>query len=203
MASGRRAARDAHRGGADHPRLPDGEHVNWRGKHVDVESARLCSVHDQRPEIGVAASGPRSSALAAEHADFLIATDPDADLVSGYEQQAGPGRAKVGQIAGCHHQDRDTAVRRAHEQFRWFGLGWKVDSDLPGPSSFEAATQSVTPEQVGEQLPCGPDVEEWVRKIQPFRYAGFTEVALVQIGADSQEEFCRWAVAPVASAGPG
>jgi hypothetical protein len=51
-------------------------------------------------------------------------------------------------------------VQRAHEQFRWFGLGWKVNADLPNPESFEAATAFVRPEDVGEQLGCGPDVEE-------------------------------------------
>jgi hypothetical protein len=42
-------------------------------------------------------------------------------------------------------------------------------------------------------LPCGADLEEYVEKIKPFVDAGFTEVALVQIGADRQEAFCRWA----------
>ncbi len=84
-------------------------------------------------------------------------------------------------------------MQRAHEQFRWFGLGWKVNTDLPGPSSFEAATQFVRPEDVADQLPCGADVEEYVEKIRPFIDAGFTEVALVQIGADRQEPFIRWA----------
>jgi RNA polymerase sigma-70 factor (ECF subfamily) len=51
----------------------------------------------------------------------------------------------------------------------------------------------VRPEDVGEQLPCGPDVEEHVEKIRPFVEAGFTEVALVQIGAEGQEAFIRWA----------
>jgi hypothetical protein len=36
-------------------------------------------------------------------------------------------------------------------------------------------------------------VEEHVEKIRPFLDAGFTEVALVQIGADRQEPFFRWA----------
>jgi hypothetical protein len=84
-------------------------------------------------------------------------------------------------------------VKRAHEQFRWFGLGWKVNSDLPNPDSFAGATQFVTEEQVAEQLACGPDVEEHVEKIKPFIDAGFTEIALVQIGADSQAEFTAWA----------
>jgi hypothetical protein len=50
-------------------------------------------------------------------------------------------------------EDRDAAVARAHEQFRWFGLGWRVNADLPNPDSFEGASQFVTPEQVSEQLP--------------------------------------------------
>jgi len=36
-------------------------------------------------------------------------------------------------------------------------------------------------------------VGEFVDKIKPFVEAGFTEIALVQIGADSQAAFCDWA----------
>jgi hypothetical protein len=84
-------------------------------------------------------------------------------------------------------------VQRAHEQFRWFGLGWKVNADLPGPPGFEAATQFVRPEDVAHALSCGPDLEEHVEAIRPFIDAGFTEVALVQIGADHQDAFMEWA----------
>jgi alkanesulfonate monooxygenase SsuD/methylene tetrahydromethanopterin reductase-like flavin-dependent oxidoreductase (luciferase family) len=96
-------------------------------------------------------------------------------------------QAAVGQIAVAYGTDRDAAVKRAQEQFRWFGLGWRVNADLPGPSAFESVTQSVTPEQVAEQLPCGPDVDEHVQKIRSFIDAGFDEIALVQIGAEHQE----------------
>src|SRR3954464_1196824 len=34
--------------------LLDGEHVNHRGKHYDVESAHLYDVHDTRPPMGLA-----------------------------------------------------------------------------------------------------------------------------------------------------
>ena len=73
------------------------------------------------------------------------------------------------------------------------GAAGQLRADLPAPSSFEGATQFVTPEQVAEQVPCGPDVQEHVEKITPFLDAGFTEVALVQIGGDRQAEFCAWA----------
>jgi hypothetical protein len=95
--------------------------------------------------------------------------------------------------AVCYDTDRDAAMQRAYEQFRWFGLGSKVNTDLPGPSSFEDATQFVTPDQVAEQIACRPDIEEHVAKVEPYLEAGFTEVALVQIGAEQQEPFIRWA----------
>jgi G6PDH family F420-dependent oxidoreductase len=174
--------------------LFDGEgSVNYRGRYFDVESAVLWDRPDVRVPIGVAVSGPRSCSLAGRKSDLIIATEPKGELVEMFESAGGSGKPKVGQIAVCYDTDRDAAVQRAHEQFRWFGLGWKVNTDLPGPSSFEAATQFVTPKQVSDQLACGPDVEEHVQKIKPFLDAGFTEVALVQIGADHQEPFCRWA----------
>ena len=174
-------------------RLLDGEHVNFRGEHFDVESARLYDRHDVRPPVGIAVSGEQSCTLAGERADVMVATEPKPELVEMFEAAGGEGKPKVGQIAVAYDTDRETAVERAHDQFRWFGLGWKVNTDLPAPSSFEAATALITPDQVGEQLPCGPDVEEHVEKIRPFVDAGFTEVALVQIGADHQAAFIGWA----------
>jgi G6PDH family F420-dependent oxidoreductase len=47
--------------------------------------------------------------------------------------------------------------------------------------------------QVLDQLACGPDVQEHVEKIRPYIDAGFTEIALVQIGADTQADFTAWA----------
>ena len=166
---------------------------SFRGEHFDVESARLWDLPDERVPIGVAVSGAESCRVAGRHADVMIATEPKPELGEMFDAAGGAGKPRVGQIAVSYDEDRDAAVRRAHDQFRWFGLGWKVNSDLPNPDSFEGATQFVTAEQVAEQLSCGPDVEEHVEKIKPFIDAGFTEVALVQIGADSQQQFTAWA----------
>ncbi len=173
--------------------LLDGEHVNYRGDHFDVESARLYDLPETRIPIGIAVSGEESCELAGEKADLMIATEPKPELGRMFDAAGGAGKPRVGQLAVCYDPDRGAAVQRAHEQFRWFGLGWKVNADLPGPSSFAAATQFVTPEQVAQQLPCGPDVGEYVEKVKPFLEAGFTELALVQIGAEQQAPFCRWA----------
>jgi len=173
--------------------LFDGGNVNYRGRHFDVESAQLWDLPETPVPIGVAVSGERSCTLAGQTADLMIATEPLPELGQMFDAAGGAGKPRVGQIAVSYDVDRDAAVKRAHEQFRWFGLGWKVNADLPGPSSFEAATQFVTPEQVAEQLPCGSDMGEFVEKIRPFVDAGFTEVALVQIGAQVQAPFVDWA----------
>ena len=168
---------------------------NYRGTHFDVESARLWDLPEQRVPIGIAVSGRDSCALAGRHADLMIATEPKPELVQTFQRHGGAGKARVGQLALCYDRDRDAAVQRAHEQFRWFGLGWKVNADLPNPDSFEAATQFITPEQVAEALPCGPDTEEHVEQIKQFVEAGFDEIALVQVGGDQQAEFIEWAKA--------
>jgi G6PDH family F420-dependent oxidoreductase len=173
----------------------DGSTVNYRGEYYDLEQAKLWDLPDERVPIGVAVSGRDSCTLAGEKADVLVAVEPKRELIEMFEEAGGSGKPSVGQMALCYDADRDRAVERAHEQFRWFGLGWKVNADLPNPESFEAATQFVTPEQVGEALGCGADVEEHVEKIRPFVEAGFTEVALVQIGGEHQEPFVRWAEA--------
>ena len=72
-------------------------------------------------------------------------------------------------------------------------LGWKVNADLPEPARLRRREQFVTPEHVAESLACGPDVEAHVDAIKPYVEAGFTEVALVQIGAAHQDSFIRWA----------
>jgi G6PDH family F420-dependent oxidoreductase len=169
------------------------DRVNYRGRHFEVEQAQLWDKPRTRVPIGIAVSGSDSCTLAGDKADLMIAVEPKAELGEMFDAAGGAGKPRVGQIALSYDPDREAAVQRAHEQFRWFGLGWKVNADLPNPESFDSATQFVTPEDISEQLGCGADVEEHVEKIRPFVQAGFTEVALVQIGADHQEPFITWA----------
>jgi G6PDH family F420-dependent oxidoreductase len=169
--------------------------VNYRGRYFDVEQAKLWDPPRQRVPIGIAVSGPDSCRLAGRKADIMVAVEPKAELGEMFDAAGGSGKPRVGQIAMAYDADREVAVQRAHEQFRWFGLGWKVNADLPNPESFEGATQFVTEEQVGDAISCGPDLEEHVEAIRPFVEAGFTEVALVQIGAEEQEPFIHWAQA--------
>jgi G6PDH family F420-dependent oxidoreductase len=167
--------------------------VNYRGRHFHVEQAKLWDLPDERVPIGIAVSGEDSCQLAGRKADLMVAVEPEAELGEMFDAAGGAGKPRVGQVAIAYDSDRDAAVRRAHEQFRWFGLGWKVNADLPNPESFDGATQFVSPEDVAQAISCGPDVEEHINAIKPFIDAGFDEVAVVQIGAEQQDEFIGWA----------
>jgi G6PDH family F420-dependent oxidoreductase len=170
-----------------------GGYVNHRGKHFTVESARLWDLPDSPPPVGIAVSGKQSCALAGRLADVMIAVEPDAELGQMFDAAGGAGKPRVGQLPVSYDTDRDKAIQRAHENFRWFGGGWKVNAELPGTAGFDAASRYVRPEDVADQVPCGDDVEEYAEKLQPFLDAGFTHVAMVQIGGDQQAGFVDWA----------
>lgn len=173
--------------------LFDGGYVNHRGTHFDVESAKLWDLPESPPPIGVAVSGRQSCELAGRLADLMIAVEPDAHLVTAFDENGGQGKPRVGQLPVCHDPDRDAAARRAHEQFRWFGGGWKVNSELPGTAAFASASKYVREEDVAGSIPCGDDPEVFAEAVRPYVEAGFTEIALVQVGGASQLPYLDWA----------
>lgn len=179
-----------------------GELVDWKGEHFDVSSARLWDLPDTPVPIGVAVSGEKSVSTFAPLADHLIAVEPDKGLIDAWHDARRatglPGDYQViGQIPVCWDPDRDTAVKRAHDQFRWFAGGWSVNADLPTTAGFAGATQFVRPEDVAESIPCGPDLDEIVEAVRKYWEAGFTDIALVQIGDEGQHRFLTEAAEPL------
>ncbi|WP_404953486.1 LLM class F420-dependent oxidoreductase [Streptomyces sp. 147326] len=172
-----------------------GGYVSHHGTHFDVENAKLWDLPDDPPPIGIAVSGDRSCEIAGRDGDLLIATEPKAELVTAFEAYGGSGKPRMGQLPVSYDPDRDAAVARAHDQFRWALGGWKVNAELPGPASFAQASQHTRPEDVADSIPCGDDVDAFVDAVRLYANAGFTEIALVQIGGDQQESFLDWSEA--------
>lgn len=173
----------------------EGQTVTHRGRHLSAEAATLWDRPAEPPPIGVAVSGPESCALAGEWADAMIAVEPRPELGDRFDDAGGRGKPRIGQVAVSYDPDEVAARKRAHEQFRWFLGGWDVMAELPGPRHFAAATEAVTEDDVAEQVPCGADVDAVVEAVGEFTDAGFTHVALVQIGAEHQDPFFEWAEA--------
>ena len=182
--------------------LHSGELVDHRGDYFQVDSARIWDLPEQPVEIGVAVAGDRGVAELAPLADHLVAVEPIPDLVERWNAVDGAPRIgdrarAIGQIPICWDPDKDAAVARAHEQFRWFAGGWSVNADLPTTAGFAGATQFVRPEDVADNIPCGPDLDELVEGVKSFWEAGFTDVALVQIGGEHQEAFLSEVAGPL------
>jgi G6PDH family F420-dependent oxidoreductase len=172
-----------------------GDYVNYVGQHFRVDSAKLWDVGNPPPPIGIAVSGKQSTALAGKYADAMIAVEPKASLGEQFDAAGGSGKPRIGQLPISYGTDKDAAVDRAHDLFRWFGGGWKVNAELPGTAAFEAASQFVTKDDIAGSIPCGDDVSAVVDAVKEFTDAGFTHVALVQIGGDQQDGFFQWSQA--------
>jgi len=178
--------------------LFEGGLVDYDGEYFAVDSARLWDQPDTAVEIAVAVSGTQSVERFAPLADHLVAVEPNSELLSEWDAvrrdggRGGPAR-KIGQIPVCWGPDKDKAVATAHDQFRWFAGGWHVNANLPTNTAFDAATQFVRPEDVAASIPCGPDTDAIVDAVAPYWEAGFTDVALVQIGDEGQGDFLEYA----------
>jgi G6PDH family F420-dependent oxidoreductase len=169
--------------------LLTGELVTWDGDYFRVDSARIWDAPDGGVPIGIAVSGESSIQRFAPLGDHFISTEPDKSLIEGWEAAGRRNSRKIGQVPVSWAPDRDDAIDRAYDQFRWFGGGWAVNSDLPTPAGFAGASQFVRKEDVAQSIPCGPDLEAVVEAVKPFWEAGYTDIALVQVGDDLQQRF--------------
>jgi G6PDH family F420-dependent oxidoreductase len=170
-----------------------GDEITYAGEFFDVANAVLWDRPQSPVPVGVAVSGRDSVDMAARYADVLIATEPKPDLIDAFHQAGGAGKPRYGQLPICYGPDRGACEQTVHDQFRWSGLGWPVNAELPGPRSFAAATASMTPQQASASITCGPDTEQHVAAIRKYVEAGFTHVAVVQVGGDTQQAFLEYA----------
>lgn len=176
-------------------RLFDGGYVNYAGRYFTVDSAKLYDLPSERVRMAIAASGQQSAELAAAHGDALISVEPDAGVLAAFDEAGGAGKPKYGQVPVCYGQDEDEAAELATRLWGWALGGWKLMAELPGPTSFAAYSKFVRREDVTAQVPCGPDLDPYLEAVRAYQDAGFTHVALVQVGAERQGEFLEFAQA--------
>jgi G6PDH family F420-dependent oxidoreductase len=168
-------------------KLWTGEEVTHHGDHYTVENARIYSLPATPPPIVVSGFGPKATDLAARIGDGYATTSPDGDLVARF--RAGGRGDSAGAIKVCWGSDRDACVDLAHKLWRNSAVPGELSQELRSPALFEQASQTVTPDAVAAQIPCGPDVEPIVTSVQAFVDAGFDRVYINQIGPDQKDFF--------------
>jgi len=172
-------------------KLFDGERHSFRGDHFELEEARLYDLPDEPPPILVAAAGRQAAALAAEKADGLFATQPDAKLVRAYRDAGGEGPCYA-EASLCYAADEEQAEKTLLETHRFGVLDWNVLPELPGPEAFESASRTARAEDLTDSTPIGPDVERHVEGLRKYVEAGFDHVVVTAIGPDQDAFFGFW-----------
>jgi coenzyme F420-dependent glucose-6-phosphate dehydrogenase len=167
-----------------------GETIDFVGEFYTLDNARLFDPPAEPPQIICAAAGPHSAELAARIGDGLWTTSPDPEVVKAYRDAGGAGDV-IGQQTVCYDPDRQAAIARATEIWPTSAIPGQLSQDLPTWTHFEQAATLVTPEQVAEQVVCGPDPAAVVEAVQKFVDAGITTIHFHNVGHD-QDPFLEW-----------
>lgn len=157
------------------------ESITHRGKHFTVEDARIFDRPTDPPPIVVSAFGDTSARLAAEIGDGLWTTGVKTEVIDAYRKAGGDGPI-WSQFSLCWDEDRDKAIERAHRLWPNTGLPGQLAQDLRTVEHIEQATSLVSPDDLVDSMPIGPDPEPLIESIEKAKDAGIEYIYLHQIG---------------------
>lgn len=163
--------------------LWSGGYQSYDGRYLHISDARVFDLPAHLPTIAVAAGGRRAATLAAELGDGLFATEPEAQIVATYAKHGGVG-PRFAEVPLSWAQDEGSAAASAYEKFRFGLTGWKVQSELPNPVNFEAATAFVNEDHILASFGCGPDPARHLEVARDYVDAGFDNLILTNAGPD-------------------
>ena len=160
-----------------------------RGCHYRVENARVYDLPEALPPILISGFGPKSTELAARIGDGFCTVEPDADAVERFRSKGGGDKPVHGGVKVCWGDDEGRALQLAHRLWPNDALPGELAQVLPTTRHFEQAAELVTPEQIAEIVPCGPDPDQHLEAIGKYAEAGFDECYVQQIGPEQDAFF--------------
>jgi G6PDH family F420-dependent oxidoreductase len=169
-----------------------------RGKHYTVEKARIFDLPDEPVEIAVAAMQPQAAELAGTIGDALVNVAPKQEIVQTFEDAGGNGKPKYGQVTVCWAKSKDEAKKTAFENWPNILIEGAASQELPLPEHFEQLVEDREPDDLDGTLPLGPEPDDYLEALREYDEAGYTHVAMHQIGSDQQGflEFVRGELLP-------
>jgi G6PDH family F420-dependent oxidoreductase len=171
--------------------LLGGDYETYRGKHYDVEQAKLYDAPKEAPPIVVAAAGENAAKLAGQKGDGYMNTSADEEIVKVYKAAGGKGPL-YGKVTGAFASSEETALTIAMERQPNVAMGGAISTELALPRDFEAVAELVRKDDLQGSLVLGNDPAMWREKIDEFERAGFTHVCLHDVSED-QDEFIEFA----------
>ena len=168
--------------------LWSGGYHSYEGKHLTLEDAHVFDLPETPPLIAVASGGPSSARIAAEFGDAIFVTEPRTDITDTYAEAGGDG-PRYAEVLLSWAPDEAEAAGSARETFRFGLTGWKVQSELLNPTNFEAATASITEDDMRGVFGVGTDASIHLAVAQQFVDAGYEHLALINAGPDPEGFF--------------
>jgi G6PDH family F420-dependent oxidoreductase len=169
-----------------------GDLFSHSGDHYVVENARVYTLPAKPPRIVIAAAGPDSARVAAEHGEGLIVTSPDPEVLDAFRSSGGADKPVYGQVTVCWAASEDEAKKTAHRIWPNAGVPGDLSQELALPRHFEQASSLVTPESMAEHMPMGPDPQRYVEAVREYIDAGVENVYVHQVGPDQAGFFRFW-----------
>jgi coenzyme F420-dependent glucose-6-phosphate dehydrogenase len=169
--------------------LWEGGLKSHRGRHYNVENARIYSLPEELPPILIAVAGEQSVDLAARVGDGIVGTAPVAESVDQFRSRGGEGKPTYGQLHVCWAESEEEAKATALKWWPNAALPGNLFIELPLPSNFEEAAELVSEDDIAEEVPCGPDPEKHLEAIREYIDAGYDHVYVHQVGPDQEGFF--------------
>jgi G6PDH family F420-dependent oxidoreductase len=161
-----------------------------RGRHYEVQNARIYDLPGQAPPILVSGFGPKAISLAARIGDGFVTTQPNKEHIDLYRSEGGRGPVHAGAKV-CFATTEDEARERVHRIWPNEELPGELAQVIPTPAHFEQACELVTPDQIS--IPLGPDLDMHVERLKEYAEAGVDELYVQQVGPEYDSFFGEWA----------
>lgn len=163
-----------------------GDVHTYIGEHFTVDHGRLYDPPEKPIPVVVGVSGPASVALAVEHGDGIMTTQPDAHLVKSFRAGGNKKAPCYAEVSLAYAASEEEGRKLAHEKFRFAAFDWSVNSELPNVQGFEAASEFIRPEDLAETISAGPDPQVHLKSIHKYIKAGYDHIVLLGIGPNQK-----------------
>ena len=161
-----------------------GETVTRRGR-IRIQNAKVYSLPSAPPLLFAAALTEETAALAGGWADGLTTVGgPRASvqaIIDAFRRGGGEGKPVHIQHTLSWAPRESDARRGALDQWRFSALDSAMLADLPRPSAFEAATRSVTEDDVAHVVRVSSELERHTEWLQQYIEMGIDAVYILNV----------------------
>ncbi len=172
---------------------------SYYGYFYTVENAQVFTLPENLPPIMIAAEGPISASAAGRIGDGFINAGHEAEknLVA-FRKMGGEGKPAYLEMSVCWGDTEETARRTAYERWPTSANTGEMNRILPTPAHYEQLAKMATEDDVAAHVPCGPDPEPMIKKIEEGIRKGFDNICIHQIGQEQREflEFAKKEILP-------